>query len=69
MSDSTDSLKSIVNDRFLKNFSWQFLFFDRNLLRGSRLRNLFTVLFFFEFLRKISLHNLVEVFKFIVLTL
>ena len=49
MSGATYSLKSTLNNRFVRNFSWQFylLFrvFARNLLRGNRLRNTFRISF------------------------
>ena len=52
MSGGTYSLKSSPNDRFLRNFSWQFFFtlrlFARNLLWGSRQRNIF-ISFNFDF--------------------
>ena len=42
-------LKSTPNDKFMRNFSWQFLFalkdFARNLLRGNHRRNSFCFLF------------------------
>ena len=45
MNGGTYSFKSTPNNRFLRNFSWQFLFalrvFARNLLRESRCRNTF----------------------------
>ena len=49
MSGGTYSLKSISNDRFLKSFSWHFLFtlrvFARNMPRRNRQRNTFCILF------------------------
>ena len=47
VSGGTYSLKSTPNDRFLRNFSWQFYFtptvFARNLLRVSHRRNIFHI--------------------------
>ena len=48
-SGGTYSLKSILNDRFLRKFSRQFYFtlrvFAKSLLRGNRWRNTFRILF------------------------
>ena len=53
----TYSLNSCINNRFWRNFSWQFYllseFFDKSLLRGIRRRNIFFFshfVFFFFFL-------------------